>query len=258
MPGRFFLSLFILTPGLFFGTINPAHAEDVDHISQYRVCMNTVQTDPKKAFTIAIRWRDLGGGEAADHCTAAALIGLEQYREGAVRMEELALRSRQNPEMKAQILIHAVQGWLLAGDALRSEAVATTAIKLLGDFAPQLPELLIDRAQARAQLRDYKGALEDLDKSILTQPTDADAFAFRASAKRYLNDIEGAILDANSALNINSAHADALLERGILHRLNKADQKAREDWLMVLSVAPESLAAEAARVNLEKMDVKKE
>jgi len=257
MPGRYFLFFLILTYG-WVGAFNPIRAEEIDHVAYYRVCMNTVENDPKKAFTIAIRWRDLGGGEAAEHCAASALIGLEQYKEGAARMEELALRSKQNPEMKAQILIHAVQAWLLAGDAMRSEAVATTAIKLLGDFARETPELLIDRAQARALLKDYRGALEDLDKSILIRPTVADAYAFRASAKRYLDDLDGAILDANSALNIDRTHADALLERGIIHRLMNADQKAREDWLMVLSVAPDSQAADAARVNLEKMDVKKE
>ena len=47
----------------------------------------------------------------------------------------------------------------------------------------------------------------------------------------------------------------ALLERGNLRRLDGDDNGARADWLMVLSLQPQGEAAEAARQNLEKMDV---
>jgi len=46
------------------------------------------------------------------------------------------------------------------------------------------------------------------------------------------------------------------LERGILRRLKGDDAGARADWLMVLSLAPDGPASDAARTNLEKMDVK--
>ena len=41
------------------------------------------------------------------------------------------------------------------------------------------------------------------------------------------------------------------------HRQTVEVGGAREDWLMVLSLAPDSPAAGAARSNLEKMDVRK-
>jgi len=225
--------------------------EEIDHAARYRACMAMVEKNPKQAFSDALRWRDLGGHEGASHCAAVALIGLEQYREAASRLEELALDSKRAPQLKAGILVQASQAWLLAGMAERAEAVATAALTLFPDNAG----ILIDRAQARAHLKDYEGTLEDLDASLILHAGDADALVFRATAKRFLEDIPGAAADIEAALQINISHPDALLERGILRRLSNYDEGAREDWLMVLSIAPDSGAAEAARVNLEKMDV---
>jgi hypothetical protein len=47
-----------------------------------------------------------------------------------------------------------------------------------------------------------------------------------------------------------------LLERGILRRLKGDDKGARADWLKILATAPSGAAADAARKNLELMDVK--
>ena len=83
-----------------------------------------------------------------------------------------------------------------------------------------------------------------------------DAFVFRATAKRYLDDLAGAMDDLYLALALNKSHADALLERGILYRLQNNNDAARQDWLMVLSIASQSSAAPIAQKNLERMDVK--
>jgi len=233
------------------GNIPGARGEGVDHAARYRACMAMVEKNPQQAFGEAARWRDLGGGEGAEHCAAVALIGLGQYREAASRLEELALDSKRPPQMKARILSQASQAWLLADMAERAEATATAALTL----SPEDASILIDRAQARAFLKDYKGALADLDASLQRHPGDIDALVFRATAKRFLDDLSGAAVDIEAALRVNGTQPDALLERGILKRLSKNDTGAREDWLRVLSVAPESDAATAARANLEKMDV---
>jgi len=233
-----------------------AVAEGIDHAARYRACMVMAEKNPASAFRDAVRWRDLGGGEGASHCAAVALIGLEQYREAATRLEELALDSKRAPQLKARVLVQASQAWLLAGMADRAEAVATAALTLSSTNAvSENAAILIDRAQARAQLKDYRGALADLDTSLKLRPSDADALVFRATAKRFLQNLTGAAEDIEAALRINFSHPDALLERGILRRLSNYDKGAREDWLMVLSIAPTSGAAEAARANLEKMDV---
>jgi len=246
------LTIFILFLTTAFYPLSAARGAEIDHAQRYRACMAMIEKDPKQAFSDAIRWRDLGGREGAAHCAAAALIGLQQYREAASRLEELALESKREPDMKARILAQSSQAWLLAGEAARAEATATAALTL----APDEAAIRVDRAQARAQLKDYKGALTDLNDSLKINPADVDALVFRATAKRFLEDISGAAEDIESALALNISHAEALLERGILRRLSKYEKGAREDWLMVLSIAPGSDAADAARANLEKMDVK--
>ncbi len=232
--------------------ISAVQAGEISHAARYRSCMAMTAKNPAAAFSDAIQWRDLGGGEGADHCTAVALIGLHQYREAATRLEEMALKSKRAPTMKASILSQASQAWLLGGDIKRAEAVTTSAITL----APNDAELHIDRAAARALLKDYQRALEDLNISLKIGPGNADALVFRATTKRFLKDISGAAGDIELALRLNNSHIEALLERGILRRLSNYDDGAREDWLMILSIAPGSEAANMARRNLEKMDVK--
>ena len=220
--------------------------------ARYQACMERAKRFPKDAFEDAIQWRDLGGGGAAEHCAATALVTLGLYKDAGARLESLAQRIHEEPAFKADILGQATQAWLLAEMPARAEATATAALKL----KPGAVELLIDRAQARAQMADYKAALADLDIVIAKDPNQADAFAFRAAAKRYLDDRKGAAADVERALALDVNHAPALLERGNLRRLAGDDAGARNDWLMVLSVAPEGVAADAARANLERMDVK--
>jgi len=220
--------------------------------ARYQACMAKAQRFPKDAFEDAIQWRDMGGGGAAEHCAAAALVTLGLYKDAGARLESLAQRIMEEPAFKAQILGQAAQAWLLGDLPARAEAAATAALNL----KPGDVDLLIDRSQARAQLADYKAALADLDAAIAADTANADAFAFRAAAKRYLDDRAGAAADVAMALKLDVNHAGALLERGNLRRLNGDDAGARADWLMVLSVMPEGAAADAARANLEKMDVR--
>lgn len=232
--------------------VGPSAAKEIDHAYQYKACMALAKKSPEEAFESALNWRDLGGGDAAEHCVAAALIGLGQYAEAAGRLESLAERTKHDPSVKAGLLAHGAQAWLLHGNASRAEAVLTAALKL----TPHDSALLVDRAQARAELKDYQSAVEDLSQSIEREDRRPDAFVFRATAYRYLDKLELALADVERALALQPTHAEGLLERGILKRLRQDKIGARQDWLSVLRVAPTGAAAEAARANLERMDVK--
>jgi regulator of sirC expression with transglutaminase-like and TPR domain len=130
--------------------------------------------------------------------------------------------------------------------------VLTAALRL----TPDDDILMIDRAQARAGHRDYAGAVEDLSRAIEREDRRADAFVFRASAYRLLDKLELALADVERALRLQPRHPDGLLERGNLRRLRQNDDGARKDWLAVIRADPGSQAADAARRNLESMDVK--
>ncbi|MCC7016286.1 MAG: tetratricopeptide repeat protein [Rhodospirillales bacterium] len=242
--------LFLIVAAAPFARALADGAEDSPE-RRYRACMAKARAAPQAAFDDALAWTGLGGGQAARHCLAAALIGLGQHAEGARRLEALAQETR-DPAMRAELLAQAAQGWLLAGDAVRADDVLTAAIRI----APADAELLIDRAGARAQLGRYGEAAEDLTAALARTPRRADALALRAGARRFIEDAEGALADAEAALALDPALPEALLERGILRRLKGDEAGARADWLKILVVAPAGLAADAARKNLELMDVK--
>jgi len=229
-----------------------AHAKVIDHAYQYKACMELAKDAPQEAFESALTWRGLGGGDAADHCLAVALIGLGQHAEAAARLEALAGKAKQDAAVKAGLLAHAAQAWILSGQAMRAESVLTAALKL----TPSDGALMIDRAQARAGQKDYEGAVKDLSKAIELNGLAADAFVFRAAAYRHLDRLELALADVERALALDPGHPDGLLERGILRRLRDDEAGARQDWLGIIRLAPQSPAADAARHNLESMDVK--
>ena len=235
----------IAAPSMAPGTV-------IDHAYQYKACMALAKKAPQEAFKTALTWRGLGGGDAAEHCVAVALIGLGQHAKAAGRLEDLAGKAKQGAAIKAGLLAHAAQAWILAGRAMRAESILTVALKL----TPSDSALMVDRAQARAGYRDYAGAVEDLNKAIKLGGGEADAFVFRASAYRHLDRLELALADIEKALALEPTHLGGLLERGILRRLREDNDGARRDWLGILLTAPGSPAADAARQNLESMDVK--
>ncbi len=225
---------------------------EIDNARRYEACMALTRRNPEEAFGAALAWRDMGGGFAADHCTAAALMGLKQYGEAARRFENLARRIKAEAPFKAALLADAAQGWIMEGRPGRAESVLAAALRL----KPGDPALLVDRATARAGQGAYAKAVEDLDRAIEKEPGLAEAFVFRASAKRFLGDLAGAIKDADTALRFDPRQPEGLLERGIIRRLMGNNDGARQDWLDILRDAPGTPAARAAAANLEKMDVK--
>ena len=56
--------------------------------------------------------------------------------------------------------------------------------------------------------------------------------------------------EQDAALTAAPDNPEALLERGILHQLRGNEAQARADWERVVSVAPDSPAAELAQQNL--------
>lgn len=229
-----------------------AGAEEVDHPRSYPVCMAAARTDPEKAFDAAQQWLNVGGGDAARHCEAVALMGMKRYAQAADRFENLAQSTHVEPDTKGTLLGQAGQAWLLAGNAERARSVLNKALML----DPDDVDLYVDYSQALAALGNYAGAAAELDKALVRDPLNADALVFRASARRLLEETALAREDVERALNLDPGHLEGLLERGILRRLAGDAAGARQDWMWIIHLAPNSEAAESARANLERLDVK--
>ncbi len=232
-----------------------ARADQFDSAREqkYEDCMAQAQRVPADGYETALAWEGQGGGDPARHCAAVALIGLGKYREAADKLESLgAGLAEKQPQLAAEAFAQAGQAWSMDGDIKRALNDAAAGLKL----APEDVDLLLDRAIAYATLGDFKSAIADLDKAQTLAPARADVLVYRASAWRLTNDLTKARADADAALALDPKSAEALLERGNIRRLTDDPAGARADWLQVVELAAGTPAGDAARANLEKLDVK--
>lgn len=227
-------------------TENPSHT--------YEVCLMTAKNEPEKGFEMAGKWLALGGGPPARHCEAIALVGMKEYTTAATRLEELAALNEEE-SVRAGVLSQAGQAWLLQGDLARALDVQTKALDAMPVRNRQHANILVDRAATYADAGKYSDAVLDLDASLAIEPKNPDALAFRASARRHLNDVEVALVDAEQSVALDPHNIIGLLERGIIYKLKKRNDDARQDWLRIIQLAPDSEAGKAARTNIERMDV---
>ena len=248
-------ALIIVSLALLFWPLWPAgaKAQSVVQSREYDQCMETAMRAPEIAFERAIAWRDLGGGVPARHCVAVALYGLGQFGEAALRLERL-VQEISDPGLRVSLLGQAGNAWLMAGEIERAHAALSAGLEL----APESFDLLIDRSFVLAAAENYWETVDDLNRAIDIDPDNADALVYRASAYRYLDSLDLAADDVNRALELRPDHVAAYFERGNISRLQGNIAGARENWLHAIKLAPLSPAADAARRNLEILDIKPE
>ncbi len=221
----------------------------------YQTCLELSRKNPEKAVELAGQWIGLGGGEAAKHCQALALVGVGEYGEGATRLEALVEVSRQPAGVRANMLAQAGQAWMMQDDLTRAYAAQTAALKMIPQGTKQHVEILIDRAGTLAEAGKFDEVIADIDVALKIDEFNAQAWAYRASALRAKGETDDALKDAEHAVSVGSDNVSALLERGNLYRIKKRVPEARKDWLRILELEPASAAADAARTNIERLDV---
>lgn len=221
----------------------------------YQECLQLSRKQPDKALEMAGKWLGLGGGEAAKHCQALALVGLDEWGEGATRLEELASKSQQAASVRANMLAQAGQAWMLQGELSRAYAAQTTAIIMIPQGTPQHLQLLLDRATTLVEADQVEDALADINTALRMEPNNPQVIAFRASAYRLKGDLEAAMKEAERAVAAAPGNVTALLERGNMYRIEKRVDEARKDWLRILELEPDSAEADAARANIARIDV---
>jgi tetratricopeptide (TPR) repeat protein len=232
----------------------PPHNASGDEAT-YERCLALAKTDPAAARDMAEHWQSHGGAHPADHCYAVALVGLKQYKDGATHLEALAKAMDHAPDsLRADVLDQAAQAWLLQGDPARAYADDTAALNLL----PSEPDLLVDRAEAAGSEGWFDKSVADLDKVLASDPNRVDALVYRASADRELGKLDVALIDVDKALSVAPDSVSALLERGDILRLKGDDNGARRDWVRVSELAPGTAASEAAKTNIERLELRED
>ena len=61
----------------------------------------------------------------------------------------------------------------------------------------------LDAGIAKANKRDYSGAISEFNKVIAAKPSDAKAYYNRALARQQLSDFTGALQDLNRTISLN-------------------------------------------------------
>ena len=225
------------------GIASAAHAAG----DPYDACLSRAQSDPAGALAQATNWSKQGGGAAADHCAALALIGLSRFSDAASRLDALARSPfAADPSRKTALFDQAGNAWLLAGRA--DSAIASFSAALGVD--PFDADLLADRARALALKQNWAKADSDLSAALLVSPDRADLYVLRGSARHAMGRKPDARSDFDRAIRLQPGNADALVERGTMKFEAGDTAGARADWQAALASSPGSLAAQTAQQRL--------
>jgi Flp pilus assembly protein TadD len=228
-------------------------AWSIDNQAQYQACMALLDRDPAGALDSAVAWERQGGGDAARHCKALALVRTGDVEDGALELERVAEAMPQaKAPLAAELFAQAGQAWIKSGNPQRALYAQNQGLKL----NPKDVQLLIDRAMNFGTSGMYFEALDDLNVAAELVPDDPDVYAMRAAAYRQLETPDLADENIDRALKLSPSHPGALLERGYLRRDKGDAEGARSDWLTVIQVTPGSEIANEAQKNIEKLDIK--
>lgn len=239
MLGRFIL-LFVMLPLIAF-------AQDS---ARYGRCLDVAEKNPGSALADANGWGKSGGGMAAGHCAAVALIGLKRYGEGAARLDALA-RAKDTPgNMRGELFSQAGNAWLLAGDGRKAVVSLRSALTLMGTD----PDVYADLGRAEAMIRNWRDAVLHLNAALEMRPKRPDLLVLRASAQRALRQYRPALNDLNAALKMKPGDASVLMERGLLRKDLGDLGGARTDFTQAQKNGSAAIKREAA----EALDALKE
>ena len=217
---------------------------------QYDECMTMLIDDPEGAEEMASSWQASGGGDAALHCQALAMIANGDAEAGAETLENLAHGGKVEGLTKVVLLSQAADARIMA-EQHQSAVIDTTEALAI---SPDDPDLLISRATANDALGKQKDAMEDLNQALALDETRGEALILRGSIWRRMDMLTEAKSDIDKAVAIDPDDPDALLERGILRQRAGDLAGAREDWIRARDLDPDSDTAELAAQNLTLLD----
>ncbi len=239
--------------------------------NRYSTCVALAESAPDRGINMALEWQLAGGGVPARHCEALGLFYGEEYAEAAVRLEGIAedmrigrgmpvrgdTRATATASMLADTFRQAANAWLRGGELVRAEAAIEQALALVPENSALELSIKEDRAFIAAAEEDYALALSELEEVLDANPRRTDLLLFIASAARALEYFDRAEVALERYLKAFPDDASAYLELGNLKDAQGDTDAARKAWVKALSIEDAGLDAEAARANLERIDVAK-
>lgn len=217
----------------------------------FSLCMTLATDSPEAALIEAEQWEIDGGGNLARECAATALANTGDHVAAAGRFEALARElASVDPAYAADLYREAGRLWLRGEFALR----AVLVLEAVEGLVEPDPQLLIQRSRARQAADDDWGALEDLYQASELAPDRPDLLALRAGLLQRLSLHDLAVEDLTRAIEVGGDFAELTLERGIVRVRQGDSEGARLDFQAVLDQSPDSISAEIAQREIERLD----
>lgn len=194
-----------------------------DEVARLEACIAKIDDMPEEAYEDALAWVGEGSRPPARQCRALALVALEQFEEGAKKLEALAAAPDAGTlDQRALFLSQAGSAWLQASAFEEAIVSLTEALRL----RPQETLFRIDRAIALIALQRYGQAREDLDTALAQEPDNSTAYQLRAEVNLREDQLQAARDDIEAALSLSPQNVDVALLRGEIReaiRLNEEE-----------------------------------
>ena len=227
-------------------SVLPAHAVD-----DYDACLDLIATEPVRAEREAGDWARYGGGAAARHCYALALIAIGAQSRGIDELLGIAAEEQDlEPDARADILAQAGDLLLEEGDRVTATVVTEQALRLDARNAASLAL----RARLKLEAGDLRAAVRDLDEALRQNPSSSRFLSLRASAYRRLGRHIEARDDSAFATEASPGDAAAWLERGRNEAALKDRNAARFSFLEAIDLDRDGDIGKAARLALQRME----
>jgi len=174
-------------------------------------CIARIDSEPEEAYEDALAWMNIGAPPQARYCAALALIGLKQYAEGAIRLEELANANDSGTlDQRRRYLTQAGNAWLLAAAPDAALVALNNAVKL----APDNAALRKDIGRAHLLMKSWEEAGRAFDQAIELSPGDSEALGLRGRALFEMDRLQDAWADVEASLAADPTNVIALTLRG--------------------------------------------
>ena len=217
----------------------------------YEDCVALAREAPNAARAAAEHWRAAGGGAAARHCLALAVIGTGAERRGAEMLIDIAATEPGLPAaVRAELLVEAGDLLLALGATEGAAKAATEAAKL----APRAPGPAALEARIAAERGAWRRAEAALGRAVEAGGDDAELLVLRASARLHLGDRAGARADLERAADLDPELPELWLERGRLAAAEGAREEARRAFLRAIELDRDGPVGEAARLGIQRME----
>lgn len=119
--------------------------------------------------------------------------------------------------------------------------------KALVDYAealqrnPNLARVYFNRGLIYTQRKEWAKAALDFSEAVRCEPGDASVYLNRGAALLELGDLDGALVSLDASISIHPL-AEAYRVRAVIHRRRGDEEKARNDALKVVELAPAKVA----------------